>query len=887
MPRTPKDGTGGKKKSGKASKPARTTIADQVFRDEDELDDDASPPPRSGAARDIEQYQHPDKKRKNNPPVGLVTPETDVDGGKRMYEYDPHLDPSLVWAGKVERTKIEIQTVSLHVHERIDPRTVIESVRRKTDQSEQPETYQPSLFDTPEERPPLRKAIDFYKHDHGWSNRLIAGDSLLVMNSLLEKEGMAGKVQTIYFDPPYGIKYGSNFQPFVNKREVKDKKDADLNQEPEMIKAFRDTWELGIHSYLSYMRDRLLLSREMLTDEGSIFVQISSENLHHVREIMDEVFGPTNFVSLITFQTTSGFEGSKTLSRLGDYLLWYAKDISKVKFRCLYEKREIVPGTGNATWILLPDGTYRGVSKAEARGEEKIPAGSRLYFPDNMQSQGAASEPQPFKFNEETYYPNPNSHWKPRYPDGLQRLAKEGRIHKAKNSVRYRRFAEDFPYVMRGNIWSDTQTGSFTEAKVYVVQTNTKVVERCILLSTDPGDLVFDLTCGSGTTALMAERWGRRWITCDTSRIATALAKQRLITTSFEYFNLAHPVEGVGSGFKYKTVPHITLKSVSRGEPPEQEVLYDQPEFDESRVRVTGPFTVEAVPAPTVTALTTTDESAGASNPAAGPSSFGKRVKEWCDELLHCGVRSKQGALISFSRVEILSGTKWLHAEAETKEDEPKKVVISFGSEFSPLEQRQVELAIEEARKFSAKPQMMIFAAFQYDPEAAKDIDETIWSGLTLLKVQMNTDLLTEDLKKKRSSNESFWLMGQPDVEIRPAKSGIKGKFEVEVHGFDYFNTKTGIIESGDTTRIAMWLLDTDYDGRSLLPRQIFFPMAGAKGGWAKIAKSLRAEIDETLIQFYQGATSLPFSIGVNRRVAVKIVDDRGIESLKVLEVEK
>lgn len=259
--------------------------------------------------RNIDQYNHENQQRVNNPPVGLVTPESDPDGDNKNYSYDPHLDPQLVWAGKAEHTNFEVPTVSLHVHERIDPRSIIEAVRKQN----QTQAVQLSLFEIPEENPPIRQAIEFYKHQHNWSNRLVAGDSLLVMNSLLEKEGMAGQVQMIYFDPPYGIKYGSNFQPFVNNRDVKDGKDEDLTQEPEMIKAFRDTWELGIHSYLTYLRDRLLLARELLSESGSVFVQISDENLHHVRELMDEVFGINNFCGQISFKKTGAFSSNLSI----------------------------------------------------------------------------------------------------------------------------------------------------------------------------------------------------------------------------------------------------------------------------------------------------------------------------------------------------------------------------------------------------------------------------------------------------------------------------------------------------------------------------------------------------------------------------------------------
>ena len=840
----------------------------------------------------IEQYDHQGKKRANNPPVGLVTPETDREGEKKTYQYDPHLDPSLQWAGKAEHASFEVDTVSLHVHERIDPRTIIEAVKRKNGNS----SLQGSLFELPEENPPLREAIDFYKHPHNWTNRLIAGDSLLVMNSLIEKEGLAGQVQMIYIDPPYGVKYGSNFQPFVNKREVKDGKDEDLTAEPEMVKAFRDTWELGIHSYLTYLRDRLLLTRELLTETGSVFVQISDENVHHVREVMDEVFGAGNFVSQIFFQTTSGF-ATTTLATLGDFLLWYAKDKKQLKVRKLFSEQNIVPGAGNARWLLLPDGTYRGVTAAEKRGEKQLPDEAILYEPDNIISQGAASQPQPFEFEGKVYNPTSNSHWKANYPNGMSALAAAGRIHVAKNSLRYRRFSDDFPYQEIGNIWTDTRTGSFTDRKIFAVQTNTKVIERCVLLTTDPSDLIFDPTCGSGTPAFVAEHWGRRWITCDTSRVAITLAKQRLTTALFDYFELAHPDEGVGSGFNLETVPHITLESIANGDPSAQEVLYDRPFVDKSKARVTGPFTVEAVPAPVVKPLYDITEELPADE-SVNRSGETARFSDWRKELEKTGIRGKRGQYILFSRVELLAGTRWLHAEAETMPNdlgadtvrevapeygEPQRTVISFGSEYAPLEQRQVALAIEEAQKLVPKPKIIVFAAFQFDPEAAKDIDETDWPGVTLLKAQMNADLLTEDLKKKRASNESFWLIGQPDVTLSKTKDGMH---QVEVLGFDYYNTKTGVIESGGTDRIAMWLLDTNYDGRSLFPVQVFFPMAGEKEGWSKLAKSLKAEVDEQLIEAYRGNVSLPFELGDRNRVAVKIVDDRGIESFKIIEAE-
>lgn len=827
----------------------------------------------------IKQYSHPDKERMNNPHIGLVNESTDVEYGqnKKTYQYDPHLDPQLVWAGKAERTSFEVPTVSLHVHERIDPKTIIDVVKKEDNSGA---GQQLSLFE--QEKKPLREAIEFYKHREGWTNRLIAGDSLLVMNSLLEKEGMAGKVQMVYLDPPYGIKYGSNFQPFVNKRDVVDGNDEDLTQEPEMIKAFRDTWELGIHSFLSYIRDRLKLAKALLNESGSIFIQISDENVHYIRGIIEEVFGRENFVAQINFQTTSHFP-TKTIGTLGDYLIWYAKDIQNIKVRKLYEYKPPVLGDGNSKWLLFNDGTYRGVN-ADERRNQKIPEDAIPYTPKDIKSQGASSKPQPFEFEGRIYNPGPNHHWKANYPDGMERIRNAKRIHVAKNSIQYRRFHDDFPYQEIGNFWTDTITGSFTEQKIYAVQTNTKVITRCILLSSDPGDLVLDPTCGSGTTAFVAEQWGRRWITCDTSRVATTLAKQRLITANFDYYKIARADEGLSGGFDYNIVPRITLRSIANNEPPEEITLYDQPKIIRSITRVTGPFTVESIPAPFVKDLN--EAISDQINGDLSVTRFGEtlRQEQWRDELLRTGVRGKGGAVIEFSRIEAQEGTKYIQALAETKEGNPKKVLVVFGPEHAPLEGRLVGLAMDEARLL--KPDILLFCAFQFEEEAAKDIDETPEKlvGFKLLKAHMNMDLQTEDLKKKRRSNQSFWLIGQPDVKLHEVQEGDdKGKFQVEVVGFDYYNPGTGKIQSEGSKKIAMWMLDPDYDGRSIFPRQIFFPMAGANEGWSKLVKSLKAEVDEEKIEAYKGTVSLPFKPG--KQVAVKIIDDRGIESLKILSI--
>ena len=820
----------------------------------------------------VEQYTHDEKKRKNNPPVGLVTPGTDPDKPSKKYFFDPRLDPQLQWSGKQENSEFDVDTVSLHIHERIDPITILEKAM-KEQQSKQETLF--NYFDTPENNPPLRDAIEFYKHDQNWSNRLIAGDSLLVMNSLLEKEGMEGKVQMIYIDPPYGIKYGSNFQPFVNKKDVKDGKDEDLTQEPETIKAFRDTWELGIHSYLTYLRERIYLAKNLLNETGSCFVQISDKNVHYIRELMNEIFGKDNFVSQIVFVKTSGFP-TTFLSSTNDYLIWYAKDKSKLKYRQLFLDKESGSGIATYKYIQLVDGTRRKLSKDELKNLNDIPSG-KLFRISDIQSPGRSSGDQKFIYKMKSYLPRSNSQWKVKV-DGLNTLVKKNRIMISAGIPQFIRYLDDYPVRRLTNIWDDTATGSFTDKKIYVVQTGSKTIQRCVLMTTDPGDLVFDPTCGSGTTSYVAEQWGRRWITCDTSRIAIALAKQRLMTAKFDYFNLQNQKEGISSGFEYKKVPHITLGSIANNDPPKNEIIYDQPVIEKNKTRISGPFTVEAVPAPTVKSLDNLYEK---SKINIQDKIF--HQAQWRDELLKTGIKGKAGQKIEFSRVETHPATRWLHADAETKEDKPKRVMVSFGPEYAPLEQRQVALAIEEAQNLVPKPKMIIFAAMQFDPEAAKDIDEINWPDVTILKVEMNKDLLTKDLKKKRSSNESFWLMGQPDVELQKTKDK---KYIITINGFDYYNTRTGEVESGNSSKIAMWMLDEDYDGRSVYPQQIFFPMEESTGGWNKLAKTLQTQIDEELITKYQGTESIPFEMGPNKRAAVKIIDDRGIESLKIIEFE-
>ena len=803
-------------------------------------------------------------------------------------------DPELFWLNKYgnddreELLKVDIR--SLYRHEHISPEMLIN--RLYTAKTE--ESAQRSLFDTNElfgnalEVDELEKPATYYDHHDGWSNRLIQGDSLLVMTSLLEREGMAGKVQTIYFDPPYGIKYGGNWQMKLNDREVKDGNDEHLSGEPEQIKAFRDTWELGIHSYLSYLRDRLLVAKEMLTESGSCFVQISDENVHLVRNIMDEVFGSENFVSQIVFQTTTGFE-TTTIASLGDFLLWYAKDKEHVKVRKLYEDQPIVPGEGNARWVLLPDGSYRGITATEKRGEKILPDGARLYMPGDLQSQGAATLPQPFDYEGKTYHPGNTSHWKANYPNGMNRLASLNRIHIASNSIRYRRFADDFPYKERGNVWTDTVTGNFTTEKVYVVQTGLTVIQRCILMTTDPGDLVLDPTCGSGTTAYVAEQWGRRWLTIDTSRIALNIAKTRMLTATFPFYRLHDEQDGdIRQGFIYKTVPHITLKSLANDEPADTETLFDQPEEDKKRLRVAGPFTVETLQSFEPVA----PESLNVQD-AEGAERFEERI---FDHLKSAGVKNgDKNEHAVFIRVERLN-SPWLHAEGfYTSASGEKKAYLHIGPKFGTVSKQAVNEAVKECRT-RGDADWLIILGFSFESNITNENVTTRLGGFEVTKVRMHDDLMQDGLLKKDKKAASFVTIGEPDVVLLKDTT----KFvQVEIRGLDIYDPIKDLVKPRDIHDIAYWMVDDDYDGNNFIVKQLFF-CGGDKDEFkkwqkglsdfakqrtkAKAEKTLKIEIDDEAFDRLYGHISHPIEIRKSgQKIAVRVISQFGEESTKVM----
>ena len=457
-----------------------------------------------------------------------------------LYPRDPSLDPQLVWKGKDEQDQqpLEVQSVPIYIQEKIYPQAIVRTQAEKDRKENQLTLF--ADFNGIE----FEDLIDFYRHEQNWTNRMILGDSLLVMTSLAEKEGLKGQVQMIYIDPPYGIKFGSNWQVSTRKRDVKDTKVEDITRQPEQIKAYRDTWELGIHSYLTYLRDRLVVARELLTESGSIFVQIGDENVHLVRCLMDEVFGADNFVVQISFRKIRG-HGTEGIGSICDYLLWYARDKENVKIRPLFEERH-EESDKSFKYLENSDGTFNLLSATQLADKKTMFSGRR-YLLDALYSGGESKEGLvPFKFMGKTYYPIPGYHWKTNI-DGLGQLGLANRLQAKGKTLFYKRYADDFPWLPLTNMWMDTLIGGYARQreKIYVVQTASKVIERCVLMTTDPGDLVLDPTCGSGTTADVAEQWGRRWITIDTSRVALALARTRLMAAKYSYYLLADSLDGI------------------------------------------------------------------------------------------------------------------------------------------------------------------------------------------------------------------------------------------------------------------------------------------------------------------------------------------------------
>ncbi|MEE4266237.1 MAG: site-specific DNA-methyltransferase [Desulfobacteraceae bacterium] len=886
----------------------------------------------------VKSIKHTDSKRAHIPSreeAGFedANPKVQQGDGKSEYPKNPVVhrgqDPELFWMHKYgeddSEDRLSVDIRSLYRHEHIAPEALIQNFYRLKEQ----EPDQLDMFSTNElfgnalEMDEIEKISEYYSHQDGWSNRLIQGDSLLVMNSLLEREGMAGQVQCIYIDPPYGIKYGGNWQMKLNDKTVTDGKDEHLCGEPEQVKAYRDTWELGIHSYLSYLRDRLLTSKELLTESGSCFVQISDDNVHLVRCLMDEVFGSENFISQLAFYKTSS-QSAGRIASVVDYILVYAKDATVVKYRpLLAEKSPGEKGAKQYKHIISPDfKQFRKMTEAERIGAKHLPPGWKVFRFGPTTSQGRSkTRSGAYLFEGDKFYPSAERHWSydPEKEKEMDKLVEKGRIKKTGKGLSTVLLMDDNPTTELDNIWADTGTGSFTEDQRYVVQTGLKVIQRCILMATDPGDLVLDPTCGSGTTAYVAEQWGRRWITTDTSRIALNIAKTRLMTATLPYYKLYDQQgEDIRQGFIYKTLPHITLKSLANEEPFETETLYDQPEEDKKKLRVCGPFTVETLQN---FEPVSPDELDAVTVDSEDLQNFEERIFE---HLKSAGVKNGiKNEHAVFVRVDRLNHS-WLHAEgfymAEGGDGSPsgpqsgrdgspsrpqveKKAYFHIGPKFGTVSKQAVNEAMKECRT-RGDADWLIVLGFSFESTVTNQNVTMSAGSFEVTKVRMHDDLMQDGLLKKDKKAASFVTIGEPDIAVHELKEksddGHK-QVQLEILGLDIYDPIKDIVNARNAADIAYWMVDTDYDGSNFIVRQVFF-CGGNKDEFKKwkkgleslaktsakraAEKTLKIEIDDDAFDRVYNHHSHPIPITKDgHKIAVRVISQFGEESTKVIEV--
>jgi len=1045
----------------------------------------------SGRARrrrqtEVQDYRHEAEKRKNIPPAKIAAEGTVPAVPKARYEYNPHLppvlrfdqhgeadklpellakatrepltddeakllaealgkhEPWLEWTGKREAKSFEVDPVALHIHERVSAQAILKVARRQD--------VQRSLFGDPEQA--YHEAVQFYRHDVDWTNRLILGDSLEVMSSLAKRENLAGKVQMIYIDPPYGIKFASNFQPEIGNRSVSDR-EQDLTREPEMVKAYQDTWRLGKHSYLTYLRDRLTLARELLSDSGSAFVQMGDENVHCVRHLMEEVFGPENYVTTIAYKTAIGMTGG-LLDAVHDHIIWFARNRKQIKYRQLF--RQLQVGKEGATRYKQVESRLTGERRLmtdEERAEPGLLAEACRPYRDQGLTSRSGSATTTFRINYCGRSFRPASGGWRTNQEGMARVEQADRLLVTGNNVSFKKFFDDSPCLALANFWPDTGGGitSRSDPKVYVVQTHTAVIQRCMVMTTDPGDVVLDPTCGSGTTAYVAEQWGRRWITIDTSRVALAIARQRILTTVFDRYRVQGEDEnGNGNGdyrpgvdphpgFVNTTAPHIMLKHMARNQnldpifakhepvlaetlgacntalakvskgvrqvleqklllkeqgkgkrsitdadrrrwllPPDnrgtgaerkdkqedctvdlefagwydwevpfdtdndwpetlleavtayrkawrakmdevnacipanadQEELVDRPEVIKGVVRVSGPFTVEAVQPPELSlgeaeyaTLPKVEEGLFDGEPEELEATFEVQPVEQFAETrnipayLEKMIRLLKGDAVlfpgnremRFSRLEAIfeENGVGLHAEGrwapKGKEDtEPEgaaNVCVVFGPQYGPVTAPQVEEGIRAANR--AGYDQLVFAGFSFDGPAQATIEEAQHPKLKIHMAHVRPDVNPgmDGLLKEQPGSQLFTVFGQPRTRLEgPDKDG---NYVVHMEGVDIYNPVTNEVVPTKAGKVAAWFLDGDYDGRTFCITQAFFPDRTA---WKKLARALKGVVDEEKFAALSGTTSLPFPPGEHKRVAVKVIDPRGNEVMRVHQMD-
>lgn len=951
MPRTRKAPSSLRSKSAKSYKhpesesPMRPEVgiqaqfkkkkAPQKYRYDDSLSPvlewDGNPARERGEARiaTAEAELSEARKKLNAKPESKEAGAHVVAAQKAVAELKAMSKPFLNWAGKAERLSFDVPTLPLFIHERLSTKAILDTLKgHKRDK----QTDMFDLFGDPQHSI-TDQVLRAYEHKDKWVNRMILGDSLVVMNSLLHYENLGGQVQMIYLDPPYGVSFGSNFQPFVRKRDVKHNEDDEMTREPETVQAYRDTWKLGIHSYLTYLRDRLTLCRELLHPTGSVFVQISDENVHLVRAVLDEVFGKENFIITILLKKKGGQKG-ETLDPINDYILWCAKDSSRA--RSAIKKLFLQIAQDNLAdifrYVELADGRELTLADlSEESGIDYRREVSRLFtdFPraklfasENLTSGGyRRTQSVLYKYQETDFDPGiaKGNCWKHSAitddgtPSGLDKLAGARRLFVGDKQLRYKRYASDFGFTEVTNWWDEFGGAS---NPIYAVQTNSEVVKRCIQMTTKPGDLILDPTCGSGTTAYCAEQLGRRWITCDTSRVPLALARQRLLTATYQWYELMDEKRGPAGGFSYKRkqnrkgqeiggiVPHITSSTIANNEPPEEEVLVDRPEVIGGITRVTGPFCVEA------TIPTPTDWEQGNIAETDADISFVDRMMEILRKSPVLRLEGNRTVTLknirppakslSLSAEAILNGSNGngkpkslpeavqeaAEASGRALPFSQKAVALVFGPENGAVNE---SLVFEAAREARAKDYTHLYViGFAVQPNARQLIekcDEVV--GIPATYVQATPDLLMGDLLKNMRSSQIFSVCGMPEAELHRLKSQSKSeptKYEVQLLGMDVFDPTTTEVVHRKGDEVPAWFLDTDYNGLCFHVSQAFFPRTGA---WESLKKALKGEYEETVWDHLAGTTSTPFEAGEQGQIAVKVIDDRGNELLIVKSISE
>ena len=831
------------------------------------------------------------------------------------HEFQRGRDPELYWLNKYKNDdednpdympQLRTDIRSLYKHEDIRPEAIIDSLYELHEHKSESAKLQLDLFGDFEEEQEdeLERLAGYYKHSDNWQNRLIQGDSQLVMNSLLNREGMKGQVQCIYFDPPYGIKYGGNWQMKINSRDVKEV-DSNVTGEPEMIKAYRDTWELGIHSYLSYLRDRLVMARELLSESGSCFVQIGDNNVHIVRNILDEVFGSENFVSQIVYQKTSGAGSPNELVSLAnvcDYILWVAKNKDTMKYRKLFVEKEF--GDPHYNSIELGDGRRMPIGQWEKETGQKFsyenrPKGSRVYTQSALISDaGNENSRFPIEFDGKVFTIKTGS-WKTN-KTGIERLIAANRLYCTDNNLRYIRYFDDFTCMDMNNIWTDIrgiQSRKAAESKMYVVQTSTKPIQRCVLMTTDPGDLVLDPTCGSGTTAYVAEQWGRRWITMDTSRIALNIAKKRLTTAIFPYYKTYDESDNpnIRRGFVYKKVPHITLKSIANNLPAPEEILYDQPEEDKKRIRVSGPFTVETLQSLDVSSPDSLNDK---QNDYDEYAAFTERIfNNLKSNGIRNGVKQQQAVMHSMEHLD----EPYLNAKGYYKQEDGTEHCVFFmiGPKFGTVSKHAVNESVRAFRQHLDESNWLVILGFSFEDsiESGENKDYN-FGTFQVSKVRMSDDLLQDGLLKKDKKAGSFIIIGEPDISL--VNDG-DGKCHVEINGMDMYDPIQDEVKARNVNDIAYWEMDDNYTGGLFKVRSIHFCGGDKKdfAAWRKgldtVAKdlakkkaerTLRLEFNDEIWDTLYDFKSEPIPYEQGKKIAVRVVSQFGEESTKVLTME-